>query len=140
MLATQTEHNSYHALANLMSFIKTRGLIITMNSTMKLRAYYLLTLQGLDRTYNLKKSTWRLLNPLDRQIQLQTLRSVVEAGGLARKIFSSPPLKFSAPPLKQSLRKKIPPKTLFNLAPLDFFFLLRPWLRWYKMHNVASKS
>jgi len=52
---------------------------------------------------------------------------VAEAGG-----WQGPrPLqeKFSpAPSLKQNLRKKIPPVMLFNLAPLDFFFLLRPWV------------
>jgi len=48
---------------------------------------------------------------------------------LQGKFSPAPPLKFSAPLLKQSLRKKISPVILFNLTPFNFFFLLRPWIR-----------
>jgi hypothetical protein len=48
---------------------------------------------------------------------------------LQGKFSPAPLLKFSASPLKQSLRKKILPVILFDLTLLDFFFLLRPWIR-----------
>jgi len=70
------------------------------------------------------------------------IRAVAEAGKLA----GAQPLqgKFSpAPPLKQSLKKKIPPIILFNLIPLLIFFSCSsPELQdvYHLKSNIAPRS